>query len=55
MSDEPLHFGYCNYIAVTGSLPQIGAGISLDLRYYYPAPSAREVRRPEELPKRPGH
>lgn len=41
--DEPLHFGYAKYIAVTGHLPQIGVGISLDPRYYYLAPSAGEA------------
>lgn len=41
--DEPLHFGYCKYLAVRGHLPLIGDGIYMDPRLYYTEPSAGEA------------
>ncbi|OIO95420.1 MAG: hypothetical protein AUJ96_26705 [Armatimonadetes bacterium CG2_30_66_41] len=41
--DEPLHFGYCKYLAVRGEFPRIGEGIYMDPRLYYWGPSAGEA------------
>jgi hypothetical protein len=43
VADEPIHFGYCKYIAVKGHLPALWDHITDDLHYYYLAPGAGEA------------
>ena len=41
--DEPIHFGYCKYLALVGHLPPLRSPNSTDMRFYYTTPSAGEA------------
>jgi 4-amino-4-deoxy-L-arabinose transferase-like glycosyltransferase len=43
VSDEAMHFGFCKYIAVRGTLPLIGEGYFPDTRSLYTDPGAGEA------------